>query len=790
MDEKPPSPISTDDKSIHEPPIISFDNSGDGPLRVPGFGDVPLDYELPCDARFAHGIKEWRQAPAVTARELAMTAVMNRLTDRPNWHVDVFDDEVVARWRQDSSASIAMNPLLSNRAWDWCVQELRDKATEFRQQGHIRVLDTGSCVCKSDHVPALRTGELASEFRRAVRPVLRSLMHSGLLDWRSRRRLSIVDAALFPLVYGRSLVLTDGGRVDIEDVLGAYEGATTLAPTHVDKRTDSADVQRQIEKAQWLSVGVNANYKTAPHYRWSANYQALPSEVEFVGHTGSTQVRLTSYINNLHPVHQNLYRAIEKLIGRAIPLWNDCLVLGQRGWRDIMNQGQLGPVPLRIITYGVEWENELPECLLAFRIPSETRKWMYRRAQEALLNSAGDNTDEGRKRYQRAQERLKDFPDVVGSEEKELPPPESNLWQRAKEYLELPEDGSASPVPAPDDWQQNTWRAIEGKAKRVVRYRHPEPGTAFSYEEWKTGRHHERAVVDLVRERMEWRRIPYTPITPPHKPYTIRLQDMFRSQGLQVIVNMENIELTPESPDYKGTDWHMEGQLNEHIVGIAVFAYDIDNITKPQIAFRQNTKMDETFYRYRMRDERGQRWHPRAKPAHSYGKPGIYGVEEIARILGYCSWDLDTENFMMRTWQDKGVISIAQGRLVTFPNVLEHRAEPFSLADRSRSGHYRYIKLYLVDPHYRICSTRNVPPQQHHWWADAVGEDLSAAGLPQEMIDQIMTETGCWPMGLPEARRHRHAFLKEHRWNNLVRIYTMDRPYFNCWPYVVTERHV
>ncbi|GKZ67018.1 hypothetical protein AnigIFM60653_001315 [Aspergillus niger] len=779
MDEEPPSPISTDDKSIHEPPIISFDNSGDGPLRVPGFGDIPLDYELPSDARFAHGIKEWRQAPAVTARELAMTAVMNRLTDRPNWHVDVFDDEVVARWREDISTSIAMNPFLSHRAWDWCVQELRDKATEFRQKGHIRVLDTGSCVCKSDHVPALRTGELAGEFRRAVKPVLRSLMQSGLLDWRSRNRLSIVDPTLFPLVYGRSLVLTDGGRVDLENVLGAYQSATTLAPTHVDKRTDSAYIQRQIDQRPKPSWWLDIDHETTPHYRWSANYQALPSEVEFVGDAGSTQVRLTSYVNNLHPLHRNLYRAIETLVGRAIPLWNDCLVQGQRGWRDIMNQGQLGPVPLRIITYGIEWENELPECLLAFRVPKTWRRQEYREAREWILNGEEDNTDKGRKRSRYAQKCFEYYSDMLGSGDKELPSKDSNLWQRAKEFLELPENESTTPVSVPDNWQQYPWRFIWPKAQKLLRFRHPEPGTAFSYEEWKTGRHNERPVVSMVRERNDWHSRPYKPVTPSHKPYTLRLQETFRSQGLQVIVNMENIELTPDSPDYKGTDWDMEGQLNEHLVAVAVFAYDIDNITEPNIAFRQNTKLDESFYRYRDYMEENRMW-DFEWPLHRYGRITRSDSFEMARILGYDEIDLDADNFVAKTWQDKGVVSVAQGRLITFPNVLEHRAEPFSLADRSRAGHYRYIKLYLVDPHYRICSTRNVPPQQHHWWADEVGENLSVAGLPQEMIDQIMKETGSWPMGLPEARRHRHAFLKEHRWNNLVRMKRMDRPYFNC----------
>ncbi|PYH44840.1 uncharacterized protein BP01DRAFT_357185 [Aspergillus saccharolyticus JOP 1030-1] len=65
-----------------QPTIITFDNSGDGPLRVPGFGTIPLTYELPSDARFAHGIQEWRQAPAVTARELAVDN-RHEPSDRP-----------------------------------------------------------------------------------------------------------------------------------------------------------------------------------------------------------------------------------------------------------------------------------------------------------------------------------------------------------------------------------------------------------------------------------------------------------------------------------------------------------------------------------------------------------------------------------------------------------------------------------------------------------------------------------------------------------------------------------
>ncbi|KAJ6005776.1 hypothetical protein N7451_003720 [Penicillium sp. IBT 35674x] len=102
-----------------------MDNKGHGPLRAPGFGGIPIHYELPLDARFAHGNHEWQQTPAVTARELAMIATMNRITDYPDWHIDVFNDRVVADWEKEASE---MTPLMSEKAWNWCVAELLDKA--------------------------------------------------------------------------------------------------------------------------------------------------------------------------------------------------------------------------------------------------------------------------------------------------------------------------------------------------------------------------------------------------------------------------------------------------------------------------------------------------------------------------------------------------------------------------------------------------------------------------------------------------------------------------------------
>lgn len=45
---------------------------------VPGFGGMPIDYELPVEARFAYGFRNWRQSPVMTAQELAMVAIMDR----------------------------------------------------------------------------------------------------------------------------------------------------------------------------------------------------------------------------------------------------------------------------------------------------------------------------------------------------------------------------------------------------------------------------------------------------------------------------------------------------------------------------------------------------------------------------------------------------------------------------------------------------------------------------------------------------------------------------------------
>lgn len=41
----------------------------------------------------------------------------------------------------------------------------------------------------------------------------------------------------------------------------------------------------------------------------------------------------------------------------------------------------------------------------------------------------------------------------------------------------------------------------------------------------------------------------------------LSLRELFREKGLQIIVKLANIELTPDKPRYEGGTWHVEGQL-------------------------------------------------------------------------------------------------------------------------------------------------------------------------------------------------------------------------------------
>ena len=208
----------------------------------------------------------------------------------------------------------------------------------------------------------------------------------------------------------------------------------------------------------------------------------------------------------------------------------------------------------------------------------------------------------------------------------------------------------------------------------------------------------------------------------------IDLRKEHAEHGIQVIVKLANIHLTPDSPAYEGSGWHIEGQLNEHICASALYYYDSENITDSYLAFRERINGNEL----EIGEDRGY-------------QPDEY--EHVQQLLGV---EHDFPNL-----QELGRIRTKEGRLITFPNVLHHRVEPFELRDKTKPGHRKILALFLVDPYIRIPSTANVPPQQADWWRDAIQELNRVGDLPPELVDHIVEQAEDCVMDLDEAKELR-----------------------------------
>ncbi|KAF4983933.1 hypothetical protein FDECE_17198 [Fusarium decemcellulare] len=202
---------------------------------------------------------------------------------------------------------------------------------------------------------------------------------------------------------------------------------------------------------------------------------------------------------------------------------------------------------------------------------------------------------------------------------------------------------------------------------------------------------------------------------------------------IQVIVKLANIHLTPEKPTYDGGSWHVEGQVNEHICATALFYYDCDNITESRLAFRTSADGDRL-----------------TEDLH-YQQGDYSGIEGIFAI--------DASGSKL---QNIGSVLTREGRALFFPNVYQHRVEPFELADKTRPGHRKILALFLVDPFVPIISTANIPPQRRDWWAEGVQKVEPFSNLPTE-IREMVEQNVDFPYGLDKAKEIREELMEERR---------------------------
>ncbi|KAK4188160.1 hypothetical protein QBC35DRAFT_473900 [Podospora australis] len=574
-----------------------------------------------------HGECYGNNSMIITVREVAMMLVMDRLTDKPDWHIKVFNDEIAEKWRQEAMAwpeddlwnriqhfeidegRQNLHPdwyperpknLLDRACVDYCIQELRHKAEHFERTGIIPTLDATFSIAKSDTI-------VPESLHQSLREAFARLQADQVSnpDWHPNTNETVQDLvhpSMYPLIYGRSLFL-ENEEVGVEDAVDKWAGKGKVIPRHGEKdsSTREAPPRRQYRYDRVGSGKVPLDF-------WSNTYQWLPANLKFTDDGG---VKFASYINNLHPTkYRDIYSTIEKLVEKSLPLWDLCL----SRYGDYKNVGAGRREP-RIMPD--EPDDENPE------------NWKPREGTSG-------------KKKSRSQD---------------------------EEAEEEDED---------EDYDED-----EDRGEPV----HPDPPS------------------------FESSKVDYT-VDP-----TKTLREMFKDTGLQIIVKMATIQLTPEKPEFSPGGWHVEGMMNEHIAGTALYYLDSENITESHLEFRSNTThyFEDEDDRFRV-SQNGYHW-----------MESVYGATFGSGNGSPCL-------------QNYGSVLTPQGRLLAFPNVFQHRVSGFKLADPTKPGHRRFIALWLVDPTLRIINTGNVPPQQAEWWAEAAFSKKST-NMPPE-VAQLLVEKG------------------------------------------------
>ncbi|KAJ5320619.1 hypothetical protein N7508_000902 [Penicillium antarcticum] len=370
-------------------------------------------------------------------------------------------------------------------------------------------------------------------------------------------------------------------------------------------------------------------------------------------------------------------------------------------WNEMLILGDQGRTPIRIRTYDFQVEGG---------------------DDETKLHNYMKNARQGR------------TPPIT---EEEWP----DIRSRIREHLRLPEPEKRHRI-LPDSGYHDLLAVLEklviAKSRRLYAVKGIEPGISFTYDEWKTGENTGRAIMPKWSD-------PDKLETPPipdldHDYYSISLQDQF--EGLQIIVRGSTIELTLEEPLYYGDSHHnVAGILNEHIVSTAVCYFDMHNIKDAKVSFQQETHIESDDF-------------------------NIAEYDVMNRVFDVPSWSIRGDDpCYPEALQTIGSIPISRnGQFLAWPSTLRSKAEPFSMADRLRPGHLRFATLWLVGPHYRICSTQNVPPQDPSWvetsqsTKDAPKHDLMAFTQAVEARNQMRQDRDRISEKFLERGHSRHIY--------------------------------
>ncbi|KAF5354276.1 hypothetical protein D9756_007047 [Leucocoprinus leucothites] len=196
----------------------------------------------------------------------------------------------------------------------------------------------------------------------------------------------------------------------------------------------------------------------------------------------------------------------------------------------------------------------------------------------------------------------------------------------------------------------------------------------------------------------------------PQPVQKVDLKMDFSSTGLQVIVKLANIHLTPEKSEYAGGTWHIEGQLNEHICATAIYYYDVENISSTYLHFRSAVNSDHIQYEVSY-DQNDNDW--------------------LRDIYGLTNWESCV--------QDLGASKLVK-------------------ADLSLSQISFNIKFA-----HSILQTQRSLDTRRDWWAEMVLKSNVLQKLPPELRDLVVKDSDAFPIDLDRAKELREELMEERK---------------------------
>ncbi|KAF3109342.1 hypothetical protein TWF594_009155 [Orbilia oligospora] len=248
------------------------------------------------------------------------------------------------------------------------------------------------------------------------------------------------------------------------------------------------------------------------------------------------------------------------------------------------------------------------------------------------------------------------------------------------------------------------------------------------------------------------------------EPPSTKLLDFVKLQGTtaRVIVKMATIILTPEKPKWEGGPWHVEALKNERIVATGIYYYDQENITPSSLAFRRALESigiegPSTGHKDEERDI--------SEMYNTKVEMDSPASQEIGSI------PTKVRNKAKMYYKDimsgeKKITNIQQeNRAIVFPNIFQHRIEPFELVDNTKNGYRRILAFFLCDPtteEHKIPTTKTIPPQQPDV-QEAIMNMLCKTGagkLPIELF-QIVTKDLPPAISLEEAQKYKEELIEE-----------------------------